>query len=147
MEKTVSKEKVKATKTTNRKWFLVDAKGKVIGRVATKIATILRGKENPSFVPYLDSGDYVVVINAAKVAATGRKEDNKNYYRYSGYPGGLKETNLKTLRAEKPGMIIAHAVAGMLPKNRLGKAVIKKLYIYAGDEHPHHAQNLEKVEV
>ena len=130
-----------------KKWFLVDAKGKVLGRLATKVASILRGKENPSFVPNLDKGDYVVVINAAKVAVTGRKEENKKYYRYSGYPGGLRTQNLRTARAERPERIVEHAVVGMLPKTKLGAAVAKKLFIYPTETHPHEAQKVEKLEV
>lgn len=128
-----------------KKWFLFDARGQVIGRLSTKIAIKLLGKNKVEFLPYKDSGDYVVVINAAKVASTGRKEDRKNYYRYSGYPGGLKVRDLKTLRVEKPEEIIRHSVTGMLPKTRLGKQLIKKLYVYSGEKHPHEAQKLEEV--
>ncbi len=143
--------KTKQEKTTKviepKKWYLIDARGKVLGRLATIVATILRGKEKVGFVPYLDKGDYVVVVNASKVAATGRKEERKNYYRYSGYPGGLRTETLKTLRNRRPEMIIEHAIRGMLPKTKLGKAMIKKLYVYSGETHPHAAQKLEKVEV
>ena len=143
----INKTKRKTVKKTEtpKKWFIVDAKGLVIGRLSTKIATILLGKNKVSYLPYKDSGDYVVVVNAAKVAATGKKEDRKYYYRYSGYPGGLKTENLKTLRIRKPEMIIEHAVSGMLPKTKLGKAVIKKLYIYPGEKHTHEAQKAEEL--
>lgn len=145
----VDSKSKKATKTkkeiVSKKWFLFDAKGQVIGRLSTKIATTLLGKNRVEFLPYKDSGDYVVVINAAKVSATGRKEDRKKYYRYSGYPGGLKIRSLKTLRVEKPEEIIRHSVSGMLPKTRLGKEIIRKLYIYPGEKHPHEAQKLEEV--
>lgn len=128
-----------------KKWFLIDARDQVLGRLSSNIATTLLGKNKVSYLPYLDSGDYVVVVNAAEVAATGRKEENKNYYRYSGYPGGLRTESLKTLRGRKPEMIIEHAVSGMLPKTKLGKALLKKLYIYAGDKHPHEAQKVEEL--
>jgi len=137
----------KEIKVENKKWVLVDARGKVLGRIATRIASVLRGKENVAFVPNLDKGDHVIVINAAKVAATGRKEEKKVYFTYSGYPGGLKSRTLKTLRTEKPEKIIEHAVWGMLPKTKLGREMIKKLHVYAGDSHPHEAQKVEKLEV
>jgi len=147
MEKSKGKILKKENKEIQkRRWFVIDAKGKIIGRLATKIAKLLLGKGKVSYLPYKDSGDYVVVLNAAKVAVTGRKELNKKYYRYSGYPGGLKEKTLKTLREEKPEEIIRHAVAGMLPKTKLGKQVIKKLYIYPGEKHPHDAQKVEPLE-
>ncbi len=141
----VEKKKTLKKPHETKKWFIIDAKGLVLGRLSTKIATILLGKNKVSYLPYKDSGDYVVVVNAAKVAATGKKEDRKFYYRYSGYPGGLKTENLKTLRVRKPEMIIEHAVSGMLPKTKLGKAVIKKLYIYPGEKHPHEAQKVEEL--
>lgn len=142
-----NKKKIVKKVETPKKWFLVDAKDVVIGRLSTKVATILLGKNKVSYLPYKDSGDYVVVINAAKVFSTGRKEDRKFYYRYSGYPGGLKTENLKTLRTRKPELIIEHAVSGMLPKTKLGKAVIKKLYIYPGEKHPHEAQKAEAIKI
>lgn len=156
MESKVKKQAKKIEKTTKvvankelstKKWFLVDARNKVIGRLSTKVATILLGKNKVEYQPYKDSGDYVVVVNASRVAATGRKEDRKNYYRYSGYPGGLKVRDLKTLRVEKPEEIIRHSVSGMLPKTRLGKQIIKKLYVYSGEGHPHEAQKLEEIKV
>lgn len=146
---TKNKTKKKVIKKTEvaKKWFIVDAKDAVIGRLSTKVATILLGKDKVTYLPYKDSGDFVIVLNAAKVSATGRKEDQKFYYRYSGYPGGLKTENLKTLRTRKPELIIEHAVSGMLPKTKLGKAVIKKLYIYPGEKHPHEAQKAEAIKV
>lgn len=146
VKKLLAKKQPKKTAQIKR-WFVVDARGKVIGRLASKVATVLLGKNKVSFLPYLDSGDYVIVINAAKIASTGNKEEKKIYYRYSGYPGGLKERTLKTLRSEKPEMVVKHAVAGMLPKTKLGKAVIKKLYVYSGEKHPHEAQKAEELEV
>lgn len=143
-----SKPKKKIVKqNAPKKWFVIDAKNAVIGRLSTKIATILLGKNKVSYLPYKDSGDYIVVINAAKVSSTGKKEDRKFYYRYSGYPGGLKTESLKTLRARKPELIIENAVSGMLPKTKLGKAVIKKLYIYPGEKHPHEAQKVEEIKI
>lgn len=153
MEKTKTTTKVKQSKKATgktdvaKKWFVIDAKGMVIGRLSTKIATLLLGKNKASYLPYKDSGDYVVVVNAAKVASTGKKEDRKFYYRYSGYPGGLKTENLKTLRVRRPELIIEHAVSGMLPKTKLGKAVIKKLYVYPGEKHPHEAQKVEEIKI
>lgn len=150
VETSVAKNKPKKKilkKASPKKWFVIDAKNAVIGRLSTKIATILLGKNKVSYLPYKDSGDYVVVINAAKVFSTGKKEDRKFYYRYSGYPGGLKTENLKTLRSRKPELIIEHAVSGMLPKTKLGKAVIKKLYIYPGEKHPHEAQKAEEIKI
>lgn len=143
--KEIAKKQAKTVE--QKKWFLVNAKGKIIGRLATRIATILLGKGKVSYLPYKDSGDYVVVVNSAKIAATGRKEENKKYYRYSGYPGGLKERTLKTLRVEKPEEILRHAVVGMLPKTKLGKQIVKKLYIYPNEKHPHEAQKVESVEI
>ena len=143
------KEKVKTKivkeKNLERAWFLIDVKDKVLGRIASEIATVLMGKNKPSWQPQSDTGDNVVIINAAKVAVTGRKEEQKKYYRYSGYPGGLKVETLKALRERKPEDIIYHAVAGMLPKNKLGRAMIKKLYVYPGEKHQHNAQNPQKL--
>lgn len=145
-KKITDKKELKKTESP-KQWFLINAKDKVIGRLASKIATILLGKNKVSYLPYKDSGDYVVVINAAKVASTGKKEEKKNYYRYSGYPGGLKTETLKTLRVRKPEMIIEHSVSGMLPKTRLGKAILKKLYVYPGEKHPHEAQKVEELKI
>ncbi|MBN1402028.1 MAG: 50S ribosomal protein L13 [Anaerolineae bacterium] len=130
-----------------REWFVVDAAGKNLGRLATQIATILRGKHKPTFTPSLDVGDYVIVINANKVAVTGNKLQDKMYYRHSLYPGGLREQNLATVLARHPERVIEHAVRGMLPKNRLGRAMIKKLKVYAGGSHPHAAQKPQPLEL
>ena len=129
-----------------RAWYIIDAKNKVLGRLATRIATRLIGKHKPTWQPYLDMGDCIVVINASKVTVTGRKEEQKQYFHYSGYPGGLKTEILKDLRNRKPEDIIYHAVDGMLPKNRLGSAMIKKLFVYSGEKHPHEAQNPQELE-
>lgn len=123
-----------------KKWYLIDAEGKVLGRIATKIANILRGKNKPIFTPHVDTGDYVIVINAEKVKLTGKKINNKIYYHHSGYPGGLKVFTAKKVKEEKPEELIRLAVKGMLPKNKLGNRLIKKLKIYRGKEHPHQAQ-------
>ncbi len=121
-------------------WYLVDASDMVLGRLATQVASILRGKNKPYFSPHLDTGDYVVIINAEKIKLTGNKELVKTYQRYSGYPDGLKEIPYKRMLQDKPEEIILHAVRGMLPKNILGRELIKKLKVYAGNDHPHHGQ-------
>jgi large subunit ribosomal protein L13 len=123
-----------------RKWFVVDAADLVLGRMATQVAMRLRGKHKPVFTPHLDTGDFIIVINADKVVLTGNKWDQKNYYRHSGYPGGITATVAKKLKETKPEDLVRAAVRGMLPKNRLGRQIIKKLKIYAGPEHPHSAQ-------
>jgi len=122
------------------KWFLVDATDKVVGRLASEIAMILMGKTKPTFTPFLDTGDHVIVINAEKVKVTGRKEEDKMYRHFTGYPGGLVEKSLKRVRAEKPVRLIEDAIFGMLPKTKLGKQMYRKLQVYAGDRHPHAAQ-------
>ncbi len=131
----------------DRKWLLVDAEGKTLGRLASRIATILRGKNKPSFVPFMDVGDFVVVINADNIVFTGNKLMDKKYWRHRGYPGGLKRFNLKQIMEKDPTFVLRNAVKGMLPHNRLGRRQIKKLKIYAGPDHPHQAQKPEKVEV
>lgn len=131
--------------TTEHKWYLVDASDKVLGRLATQIAKYLRGKHKPEYTPHVDTGDYIIVVNAAQVKVTGNKEQDKMYYRHSGYPGGIKEANLAKLREKDPTMIIEKAVKGMLPKNPLGRAMLRKLKIYAGNEHPHEAQQPETI--
>jgi large subunit ribosomal protein L13 len=131
----------------SKKWYLVDAKDRVLGRLATQIAMRLRGKHKPIFTPHADTGDFIVVINANKVALTGRKWDKKIYYRHTGYIGGLKEISAKKLLEKKPEDILRFAVRGMLPKNSLGRRQLKKLKIYSGSEHPHQAQQLEKLEI
>lgn len=123
-----------------RQWYVVDAQDKILGRLASRIAMVLRGKTKPTFTPHIDTGDFVVVVNAAQVQLTGRKLDNKLYYRHSGYPGGIKEISARKLLQKKPEEILRHAVRGMLPKNSLGRQLLKKLKIYAGGEHPHEAQ-------
>jgi large subunit ribosomal protein L13 len=126
-----------------RKWFVVDADGKNLGRLASAIARILRGKHKPIYSPHLDVGDYVIVVNADRIAVTGHKMDDKMYYRHTGYPGGLREINLRDLLVRHPTYAVKHAVRGMLPKNRLGRKMLKKLKVYAGPEHPHQAQQPE----
>ena len=125
----------------NRQWFLVDADGKILGRMASMLAYRLRGKHKPEFAPHVDNGDFIVVINCDKIKVTGNKPAQKKYYRHTGYVGGLKETSLATMLATKPERVIMAAVKGMLPRNRLGRALLKKLKVYAGSEHPHAAQN------
>ena len=124
-----------------RKWWLVDADGKVLGRLATEVAVLLRGKNKPSFAAHVDTGDFVVVINAEKVKVTGNKLDEKMYYNHSLYPGGLRERTMKEVLAKKPEEVIERAVRGMIPHNKLGRAVFKKLKVYKGRTHPHEAQN------
>jgi large subunit ribosomal protein L13 len=123
-----------------RHWWVVDAADQTLGRLATRIATLLEGKHKPAYTPHLDTGDHVVVVNAARIKVTGNKLVQKKYYRHSGYPGGLKEESLQALLARKPELVIERAVKGMLPQNRLGRAMIKKLKVYAGPDHPHQAQ-------
>ena len=130
-----------------KKWHLVDAQDKVLGRMATQIALRLRGKHKPVFTPHADTGDFIVVVNAEKVALTGAKWDNKVYYRHSGYIGGLKEITARELLEKKPEEIIRLAVKRMLPKNSLGRRQLKKLKIYTGPDHPHEAQEPEKLEI
>jgi large subunit ribosomal protein L13 len=127
----------------NHKWHLVDADGRILGRLATRIAILLRGKNKPIFAPHQDTGDFVVVINAKKVSLTGKKWKEKIYVHHSGYPGGLKEASAEKIREKKPERLITMAVQGMLPKTKLGKKLIKKLKVYAGDTHPHEAQQPE----
>jgi large subunit ribosomal protein L13 len=123
-----------------RKWYVVDAEGQTLGRLASRIAPILKGKHKPIYSPHLDCGDFVVVINAEKVRVTGRKMDQKFYHRHSGYPGGLTSISLRDQLARYPERVLQAAVKGMLPKNKLGRRMIKKLKVYAGDSHPHQAQ-------
>jgi large subunit ribosomal protein L13 len=130
-----------------REWYMVDAQGKTLGRLASAIAKILRGKHKPIYVPHLDCGDYVIVINAEKVRVTGRKLDQKFYYRHSGYPGGIKSISLRDQLQKHPTRVLEAAVRGMLPKNRLGRAMIKKLKVYAGGSHPHQAQQPKILEM
>jgi len=124
-----------------KKWWLIDAEGKTLGRLATEVAVLLRGKKKTEYVDYLDMGDFVIVINAEKVKLTGRKIDQKKYYSHSGYPGGLKEKTLKEMLETNPEDVVRKAVRGMIPKNKLGRAVFKKLKVYRGTNHPHEAQS------
>ena len=130
-----------------KKWYLVDAENRILGRLATQIVVRLRGKHKPIFTPHADTGDFVVVVNADKIALTGSKLDQKNYYRHSGYMGGLKTIPAKRLLEKKPEEILRLAVKGMLPKNSLGRRQLKKLKIYTGPDHPHAAQEPEKLEI
>jgi len=123
-----------------RQWHVIDAQHLVLGKLASKAAMVLMGKTKPSYTPFLDAGDHVIVINAAKVKVSGRKEEDKIYRHFTGYPGGLVEKSLKRVRAEKPVRLIEDAIAGMLPKTKLGKQMYRKLKVYAGDKHPHSAQ-------
>jgi len=131
----------------SREWQIVDADGKTLGRLATKLAAILRGKNKPDFTPHADTGDFVVVVNASKVRMTGRKLTDKLYYRHSGYPGGLKSVSAQTLSSAKPGEVLRKAVWGMLPKNKSQKKLIKRLKVYSGESHPHAAQNPKTAEL
>ena len=135
-------EKTYVTKREDveREWYVVDASGQTLGRLATRVARVLRGKHKPIYSPSVDTGDYVIVVNAERIHVTGRKLDQKIYYRHSGYPGGLKEITLRNLLQKHPTRVIKHAVRGMLPKNRLGRRMFKKLKVYAGPDHPHAAQ-------
>ena len=128
------------TAEIKRQWYVVDAQGQTLGRLASKIAPILKGKHKPTYTPHLDCGDFVVVVNVDKVRVTGRKLDQKFYYRHSEYPGGLKSINLRDQLAQHPDRVLLAAVKGMLPKNKLGRQMIKKLKLYAGETHPHQAQ-------
>lgn len=129
--------------TIDRKWYVVDATGMTLGRLASEVAKVLRGKNKPIFTPHMDTGDYVIIVNAEKIKVTGKKMDQKIYYHHSGYVGGLKETTLKEKLAKKPEQVIELAVKGMLPKGPLGRQMYKKLFVYAGPEHKHAAQKPE----
>ena len=129
--------------TIDRKWYVVDAEGKTLGRLASEVAKVLRGKNKAIFTPHIDTGDYVIVINAEKIAVTGKKLDQKIYYHHSDYVGGMKETTLREKLAKKPESVIELAVKGMLPKGPLGRQMLKKLHVYAGSEHKHEAQKPE----
>jgi large subunit ribosomal protein L13 len=130
-----------------RRWYVVDAEGQTLGRLATEIARILRGKNKPQYTPHVDTGDFVVVVNAEKVVVTGKKAEQKVYRRHSGYPGGLKETSYEQMMERRPTEILRRAVKGMMPKNRLARQQLRKLKIYAGPEHPHAAQDPQPYEV
>ena len=130
-----------------RKWYVVDAEGKTLGRLASEVAKVLRGKNKPTFTPHIDTGDYVIVVNAAKIAVTGKKLDQKIYYHHSDYVGGMKETTLREMLAKKPEKVIELAIKGMLPKGPLGRQMITKLHVYAGPEHEQQAQKPEALEI
>ncbi|WP_025324537.1 50S ribosomal protein L13 [Deferrisoma camini] len=133
--------------TAEREWFVVDAEGQTLGRLASRIATILRGKHKPTYTPHVDTGDFVVVVNAEKVHLTGNKLDQKMYWRHSGYPGGIKGRTARQMLERKPEDVLRLAVKGMLPKNILGRNMLRKLKIYAGPEHPHQAQQPRPLEL
>jgi large subunit ribosomal protein L13 len=128
-------------------WFVVDAQNKVLGRLATQIASRLRGKHKPEYTPHVDTGDFIVVLNASKIRVTGRKAEDKMYYRHTGFPGGIKETNFAKMQATRPERVLQKAVKGMLPKGPLGYAMLRKLKVYAGDTHPHSAQQPKTLEI
>jgi len=140
MRGTKQKSFVASSKTLQQEWFVVDAKDRILGRLATQIAMVLMGKHKPSYTPYIDMGDHIIVINAAKVRLTGRKEEQKLYRRHSGYPGGLTETSARKVRETRPQRMVEEAISGMLPKSKLGKQMYRKLQVYAGPKHPHDAQ-------
>ncbi|MDN7124312.1 50S ribosomal protein L13 [Pseudidiomarina sp. 1APP75-32.1] len=133
--------------TVQRDWYVIDAEGKTLGRLATEVARRLRGKHKPEYTPHVDTGDYIIIVNAEKVAVTGRKAQNKIYYSHSGYPGGIKEINFEKLIAKAPEMVIQKAVKGMLPRGPLGRAMFRKLKVYAGTEHNHVAQQPKQLEI
>ncbi len=142
-----NKTYVAKAEDVSREWYVVDAEGQTLGRLAANIARILRGKHKPTYTPHVDVGDYVIVINAEKVAVTGRKLDQKQYYRFSGYPGGLKSVTLRRQLETYPERVMEHAVRGMLPRGPLGRKMFKKLKVYAGPEHPHVAQQPKPLEL
>ncbi len=135
------------TTDVDRKWYVIDAEGQVLGRIAARVASVLRGKHKPEYTPHMEMGDYVIVINAAKVDVTGRKRTDKMYYRHTGYPGGLRAENFETRIRRRPEFPIEQAVRGMLPKNRLGRKLFKNLKVYAGEAHPHEAQKPQPLAV
>src|SRR5271157_3967194 len=138
---------VPSGKNIDRNWYVIDAAGETLGRLATKAASVLAGKLNPKYVPYIDMGDFVVVINAEKVRLTGLKSQQKLYRRYTGFPGGLREESFVRLLERKPEKIVEEAVKGMLPKTKLGRKMVSKLQVYRGDKHPHQAQNPQPLEI
>lgn len=141
------KTKSASKHTVERSWYIVDATDMVVGRMCTRIATVLRGKHRPDFTPHVDCGDHVIVINAEKVKFTGNKLENKKYITFSGYPGGQKSKTAKQLLATRPIRVVENAVRGMLPKNKLGRAMFKKMFVYEGGAHPHSAQKPETLEI
>jgi large subunit ribosomal protein L13 len=143
---TLSYKTVSANKeTVTKEWVLVDAENEILGRLASKVATMIRGKHKPNFTPHVDCGDNVIVINADKIRLSGNKWDQKEYVRHTGYPGGQRFTSAKQMMAKKPGYMVEKAVKGMLPKNKLGSALFRNLYVYAESEHPHQAQQPKQV--
>lgn len=134
-------------KEVHRKWLLVDAQGKTLGRLASQVATLLRGKHKPIYAPHMDVGDHVIIVNAEKVRVTGKKAQTKHYYHHTGYPGGLRSDSFSDLLRSHPERILEKAVWGMLPHNRLGRKMYKKLKVYAGENHPHQAQQPEKIDI
>ena len=133
--------------TVERKWYVVDAEGKTLGRLASEVANVLRGKNKPTYTPHIDTGDYVIVVNAENIQVTGKKLDQKIYYHHSEYVGGMKEATLREMMQKKPEFVITHAVKGMLPKGPLGRQMLKKLHVYAGPEHNHAAQKPETLDI
>ena len=133
--------------TVERKWYVVDAEGKTLGRLASEVANVLRGKNKPTYTPHIDTGDYVIVVNAEKIQVTGKKLDQKIYYHHSEYVGGMKEATLREMMQKKPEFVITHAVKGMLPKGPLGRQMLKKLHVYAGPAHNHAAQKPETLDI
>jgi len=133
--------------TVERKWYVVDAEGKTLGRLASEVANVLRGKNKPTYTPHIDTGDYVIVVNAEKIQVTGKKLAQKIYYHHSEYVGGMKEATLREMMQKKPEFVITHAVKGMLPKGPLGRQMLKKLHVYAGPEHNHAAQKPETLDI
>lgn len=133
--------------TVERKWYVVDAEGKTLGRLASEVANVLRGKNKPTYTPHIDTGDYAIVVNAEKIQVTGKKLDQKIYYHHSEYVGGMKEATLREMMQKKPEFVITHAVKGMLPKGPLGRQMLKKLHVYAGPEHNHAAQKPETLDI
>tara|TARA_R110000868_G_scaffold318028_1_gene578803 strand:- start:16571 stop:17059 length:489 start_codon:yes stop_codon:yes gene_type:complete len=145
--KTMNTTKSVRVEDVKRDWFEIDATGKVLGRLASEVARRLRGKHKAEYTPHVDTGDYIVIKNAAHIAVTGNKKKGKIYYRHTGYPGGIKEASLEKLLATKPEMVIEKAVKGMLPRGPLGRAMFKKMKVYAGAEHPHEAQQPKPLEI
>ena len=143
--KTVSTNPKEALR--QRRWWVVDMEGQVLGRAASRIARVLQGKHRGTYTPHVDDGDFVIVVNADKFVLTGRKREQKRYYRHSGYPGGLRQDTVDHLEAKRPGEVVRRAVAGMLPKNKLGRRMIRKLKVYVGPDHPHAAQQPEPLNV
>lgn len=138
---------VAKTHEVKRDWYVIDAKGKVLGRVASEVARRLRGKHKPEYTPHVDTGDYIVIINAADIVVTGAKFEDKKYYHHTGFPGGIRETNFRKMQERFPGRALEKAVKGMLPKGPLGYAMFKKLKVYAGEEHPHTAQQPQQLDI